>query len=158
MSFDGISEPTSAGEHTGDSFAAVLTPEGELLTDSPFYTPVDPEDLRSLYRDLVLVRRFDTEATALQRQGEGFTHLPMSADFDPAATTIAPSYSASWLACSLLADRYGRAKLVRLYRTAATDASSDPDTALVEAFQGVLGTTQGDFTKSWLRYLKQLSS
>ena len=70
MSFDGISEPTPAGEHTGDSFAAVLTPEGELLTDSPFYTPVDPEDLRSLYRDLVLVRRFDTEATALQRQGE----------------------------------------------------------------------------------------
>src|SRR5262249_20427930 len=29
-----------------------------------------PEELRSLYRDLVLVRRFDGEATALQRQGE----------------------------------------------------------------------------------------
>ena len=111
------------------------------------------------YQGVGLARRtVAADLLALQRQGEGFTHLPTPADFDPAATTIAPSYSAAWLACSLLADRYGRAKLVRLYRTAATDASSDPDTALVTAFQGVLGTTQGDFTKSWLRYLKQLSA
>jgi pyruvate dehydrogenase E1 component alpha subunit len=31
---------------------------------------VGPEELRALYRDLVLVRRVDAEATALQRQGE----------------------------------------------------------------------------------------
>src|SRR5690606_30912549 len=30
----------------------------------------DGEALRGLYRDMVIVRRFDTEATALQRQGE----------------------------------------------------------------------------------------
>lgn len=29
-----------------------------------------PEELRGLYRDMVLTRRFDAEATALQRQGE----------------------------------------------------------------------------------------
>lgn len=110
------------------------------------------------YQGVGLGRRtVAADLLALQRQGEGFTRLPTDEDFDPAATTIAPSYSASWLACSLLADRYGRAKLVRLYRTAATDASSDPDTALVEAFQGVLDTTQDDFTKRWLRYLDQLS-
>ena len=110
------------------------------------------------YQGVGLGRRtVAADLLALQRQGEGFTHLPTDNDFDPAATTIAPSYSAAWLACSLMADRYGRAKLVRLYRTAATDTSSDPDTALVEAFQGVLGTTQGDFTTRWLRYLNQLS-
>ncbi len=110
------------------------------------------------YQGVGLTRRtVAADLLALQRQDEGFTRLPTDADFDPAATTIAPSYSASWLACSLLADRYGRAKLVRLYRTTATDDSSDPDTALVTAFQDVLGTTQQEFTTSWLRYLKQLS-
>ncbi|WP_149203501.1 pyruvate dehydrogenase (acetyl-transferring) E1 component subunit alpha [Actinotalea subterranea] len=51
----------------------LLTPTGERL-DHPDYSPrvahLDPEALRGLYRDMVLARRFDTEATALQRQGE----------------------------------------------------------------------------------------
>ncbi len=48
----------------------LLTPEGERI-DNPDY-PVDlsAADIRGLYRDLVLVRRIDTEAIALQRQGE----------------------------------------------------------------------------------------
>lgn len=48
----------------------LLTPEGERV-EHPDYT-VDPgqEELRSIYRDLVLIRRVDTEATALQRKGE----------------------------------------------------------------------------------------
>ncbi|WP_024286448.1 pyruvate dehydrogenase (acetyl-transferring) E1 component subunit alpha [Cellulomonas sp. KRMCY2] len=51
----------------------LLTHTGERV-DHPDYSPrvahLDPEALRGLYRDMVLVRRFDTEATALQRQGE----------------------------------------------------------------------------------------
>jgi pyruvate dehydrogenase E1 component alpha subunit len=51
----------------------LLTPTGERL-DHPEYSPrvahLDPDALRGLYRDMVLVRRFDNEATALQRQGE----------------------------------------------------------------------------------------
>ena len=48
----------------------LLTPEGER-TVHPDYdiSPTDGE-LRDIYRDMVLVRRLDTEATALQRQGE----------------------------------------------------------------------------------------
>jgi 2-oxoisovalerate dehydrogenase E1 component alpha subunit len=48
----------------------LLTPEGERI-DNPDY-PVDlsAAEIRGLYRDLVLVRRIDTEAIALQRQGE----------------------------------------------------------------------------------------
>jgi pyruvate dehydrogenase E1 component alpha subunit len=48
----------------------LLTPEGER-TDHPDY-PLDlpAEQVQSLYRDLVLVRRIDFEAIALQRQGE----------------------------------------------------------------------------------------
>ncbi|MFJ7996961.1 pyruvate dehydrogenase (acetyl-transferring) E1 component subunit alpha [Streptomyces sp. NPDC096310] len=51
----------------------LLSPEGERL-DHPEYSAliadITPESLRGLYRDMVLTRRFDAEATALQRQGE----------------------------------------------------------------------------------------
>jgi 2-oxoisovalerate dehydrogenase E1 component alpha subunit len=48
----------------------LLTPEGERV-DHPDY-PIDlsSSDIRGMYRDLVLVRRIDTEAISLQRQGE----------------------------------------------------------------------------------------
>src|SRR3954447_19176576 len=48
----------------------LLTPEGERVEHPDYAYDPDPETLRSLYRDLVLVRRVDVEATALQRQGE----------------------------------------------------------------------------------------
>jgi len=49
-----------------------LTPEGELVATEVAGVTIDTsaDRVRSLYRDLVLVRRFDNEATALQRQGE----------------------------------------------------------------------------------------
>jgi pyruvate dehydrogenase E1 component alpha subunit len=48
----------------------LLTPEGERVEHPDFSLDIGAEELRALYRDLVLVRRVDTEATALQRQGE----------------------------------------------------------------------------------------
>jgi len=48
----------------------LLTPEGERVEHPDYPLDVGPEELRALYRDLVLVRRVDAEATALQRQGE----------------------------------------------------------------------------------------
>ncbi|GAA2367869.1 pyruvate dehydrogenase (acetyl-transferring) E1 component subunit alpha [Streptomyces carpaticus] len=48
----------------------LLTPEGERV-DHPDYTlDIGADELRGLYRDMVLTRRFDAEATSLQRQGE----------------------------------------------------------------------------------------
>jgi pyruvate dehydrogenase E1 component alpha subunit len=47
-----------------------LTPEGERVDHPDFSIDVSDVELRGLYRDLVLVRRVDAEATALQRQGE----------------------------------------------------------------------------------------
>ena len=46
----------------------LLTPEGERV-DHPEY-PLDDVDIKGMYRDMTLVRRIDTEAVALQRQGE----------------------------------------------------------------------------------------
>jgi 2-oxoisovalerate dehydrogenase E1 component alpha subunit len=48
----------------------LLTPEGERVEHPDYPLDLDVEAIKSMYRDLVLVRRIDTEAIALQRQGE----------------------------------------------------------------------------------------
>ena len=51
----------------GDDPVQHLTPAGELTGPPPEH---DPGTLRGWYRDMVLIRRLDAEATALQRRGE----------------------------------------------------------------------------------------
>ena len=48
----------------------LLTPEGERVEHPDYSIDLSDEEIKALYRDLVLVRRLDVEATALQRQGE----------------------------------------------------------------------------------------
>jgi 2-oxoisovalerate dehydrogenase E1 component alpha subunit len=48
----------------------LLTPEGERVAHPDYALDISAQELRDLLRDLVLVRRIDAEATALQRQGE----------------------------------------------------------------------------------------
>lgn len=51
----------------------LLTPEGERRSDPSYdhwVADVSDAQLASLYEDMVVVRRIDTEATALQRQGQ----------------------------------------------------------------------------------------
>ncbi len=48
----------------------LLTPEGERIDHPDYPLDLSAAEIRDLYRDLVLVRRIDTEAIALQRQGE----------------------------------------------------------------------------------------
>ena len=58
--------------HAGDGLELIqlLTPEGERVEHPDFTYEGTDDDIKSMYRDLVLTRRVDTEATALQRQGE----------------------------------------------------------------------------------------
>ena len=49
---------------------SLLSPEGEYTPSEQFPLDVTPELVRGLYRDMVLVRRFDREGNALQRQGQ----------------------------------------------------------------------------------------
>jgi 2-oxoisovalerate dehydrogenase E1 component subunit alpha len=48
----------------------LLTPEGERVEHPDYPLELTTDEVKDLYRDLVLVRRIDTEAIALQRQGE----------------------------------------------------------------------------------------
>ncbi|MET1004442.1 MAG: pyruvate dehydrogenase (acetyl-transferring) E1 component subunit alpha [Propionibacteriaceae bacterium] len=48
----------------------LLTPEGERIEHDGYAFAGDDQVIRGYYRDMVLTRRIDAEATALQRQGE----------------------------------------------------------------------------------------
>jgi pyruvate dehydrogenase E1 component alpha subunit len=66
-----LTEPPPARAERGDEKPVqLLTPEGERVSHPDYDLSLTDEEYRSLYRDLVLVRRIDVEATALQRQGE----------------------------------------------------------------------------------------
>lgn len=61
------------GPLTDDGLVQLLTPAGERVAHPEYdawAADVTPDRLRAMYRDMVLTRRFDTEATSLQRQGE----------------------------------------------------------------------------------------
>ena len=66
----GVPDNLQAGKDAPTELVQLLTPEGERVEHPDYPLTIDADELRSLYRDLVLVRRFDAEATALQRQGE----------------------------------------------------------------------------------------
>jgi len=60
----------SRGAQAPSELVQLLTPEGERVEHPDYDIDLTPEEVRGLYRDLVLVRRIDLEAVALQRQGE----------------------------------------------------------------------------------------
>jgi len=51
-------------------FVQLLTPEGERIDHPDYPLDLSADDIRSMYRDLVLVRTIDTVAISLQRQGD----------------------------------------------------------------------------------------
>lgn len=59
-----------AHQDGGPDLVQLLTPEGERIRHPEFDLDFSAEQLRGFYRDMVLTRRIDTEATALQRHGE----------------------------------------------------------------------------------------
>lgn len=61
------------GPLSEDGLVRLLTPAGERVASAAYdehASSLTTDTLRGMYRDMVLARRFDVEATALQRQGE----------------------------------------------------------------------------------------
>ena len=56
--------------HPEPDMVQLLTPEGQRVQHPDYPLDITDDDIAGLYRDLVMVRRIDTEAIALQRQGE----------------------------------------------------------------------------------------
>src|SRR6478752_7343239 len=61
----------------GEDLIQLLSPEGTVTPNDDFPIEVTADLLRGLYRDMVLVRRFDREGNALQRQGQLSIWVPL---------------------------------------------------------------------------------
>ncbi|MFG2359862.1 hypothetical protein [Streptomyces sp. NPDC048521] len=79
--------------------------------------------------------------------------LPADKDFgftgDP--TELARAYEGGWLACRMIADHWGTARLGAFYR--AVGAHGKRAGAVEQALEKVLGTTPKEFTARWREYV-----
>ncbi|MEV6240722.1 pyruvate dehydrogenase (acetyl-transferring) E1 component subunit alpha [Lentzea sp. NPDC051838] len=66
-----------ATDEGGADLVQLLTPEGVRVTHPDFDIDITAEELRGLYRDMVLIRRVDREANALQRKGQLGIWVPL---------------------------------------------------------------------------------
>ncbi|MFH9721689.1 hypothetical protein ACH4M4_01810 [Streptomyces sp. NPDC017254] len=89
------------------------------------------------------------------RAGELPARLPDDTDFafGGDAEALARAYEGGWLACALIADRWGETELRDFYR--AVGAHPGRDGAVEKALQEVLGTTPEEFTAEWRASLKE---
>jgi outer membrane murein-binding lipoprotein Lpp len=138
----------------------VLTHETTHVATRAYTSAATPMWLSEGYADWVGYRR--TGRTAAQaapelqqavRQGGLPTALPDDADFgfSQQADPLAEAYEGGWLACRMIADDWGEARLKAFYQ--AVGAHTERAGAVEDALRKVLGTSQAEFTARWRRYL-----
>ncbi|MFE6711142.1 hypothetical protein [Streptomyces sp. NPDC057695] len=138
----------------------VLTHETVHVATRAATTPATPVWLSEGFADWVAYR--DAGRTAVQaapelrravRAGEPPARLPEDPDFafGADAEALARAYEGGWLACALIADRWGEGELRDFYR--AVGAHPGREGAVEKALRDVLDTTPEEFTAEWRRYL-----
>ncbi|MEV1083031.1 hypothetical protein AB0I98_33250 [Streptomyces sp. NPDC050211] len=139
----------------------VLTHETTHVATRTHTSPATPLWLSEGYADWVGYRgsgRTPAEAAPeLERAvtaGEVPDALPEDADFGFSgdAARLARAYESGWIACRLIADRWGEVRLGEFYR--AVGAHPERAGAVEDAMKKVLGTTPADFTEQWREYLR----
>ncbi|MFD8598729.1 hypothetical protein ACFV1L_27365 [Kitasatospora sp. NPDC059646] len=91
------------------------------------------------------VRQIAPELAKDVRAGRLPGGLPADDAFTAGSAGIAQAYELSWLACDLIARRYGPERLVALYRAVGQNGSG----GLERAFRAELGLGVAEFTKDW---------
>ncbi|MFK0212412.1 hypothetical protein [Streptomyces sp. NPDC090298] len=138
----------------------VLTHETTHVATRERTTPSTPVWLSEGFADWVAYR--GTGRTAGQaapelgravRAGDLPAGLPDDAAFafGGDAEALARAYEGGWLACELIADRWGEERLTAFYR--AVGAHPARDGAVEKALREVLDTTPEEFTADWRTYL-----
>ncbi|MFG3283842.1 hypothetical protein [Streptomyces sp. NPDC048111] len=139
----------------------VLTHETTHVATRAHTSPATPMWLSEGYADWVGYR--DTGRTAAQaapelqkavRAGALPADLPTDADFgfDGGADRLARAYEGGWLACRMIASRWGEAALARLYTEIGEQAQREG--AAEKAMGDQLGLTPREFTAQWRAYVR----
>ncbi|RDG38144.1 hypothetical protein [Streptomyces corynorhini] len=140
----------------------VLTHETTHVATRAATSAATPVWLSEGFADLVAYRgtgrgagQIAPELQRAVRRGEAPRTLPSDADFAFAgdADLLARAYESGWLACEMIADRWGERKLTDFYR--AVGAHGHRKGAVATAAHDVLGTTEKALTERWRAYVRQ---
>lgn len=138
----------------------VLTHETVHVATRAHTSPATPVWLSEGFADWVAYRgtgrtpaQAAPELARAVRAGELPARLPEDADFGFGgdAEALARAYEGGWLACALIAERWGETELTAFYR--AVGAHPGREGAVEKALQEVLDTTPEEFTAAWRTYL-----
>ncbi|MDR3036069.1 MAG: hypothetical protein LBV78_23755 [Kitasatospora sp.] len=107
------------------------------------------------YRDTGrTVRQIAPELAKDVQAGRMPAALPADEAFAAGAAGIAQAYELAWLACDLIARRYGQDRLVAFYRTVGAFGEG----GLERAMKAQLGVGVAEFTKDWTAEVARLRS
>ncbi|MFC8507003.1 hypothetical protein ACFU3J_09745 [Streptomyces sp. NPDC057411] len=157
-----IVNPDAYGVLGGFGRQLVLTHETTHVATRAQTTPSTPVWLSEGFADWVAYRgtgRTPAQAAPELRRavlaGGAPAALPDDRDFTFGgdADAMARAYEGGWLACAMVADRWGEAKLTAFYR--AVGAHPQREGALEKALKDVLDTSPEEFTASWRGYVAE---
>lgn len=139
----------------------VLTHEATHVATRAHTSPATPLWLSEGFADWVGYRgtgRTPAQAAPELRRAVEREQLPAALPedgdfgFSGDAGKLAGAYEGAWLACRMVADQWGEAKLTALYEAVGTHKKRPG--AVQDALEDVLGVTPEDFTARWRTYLR----
>lgn len=94
------------------------------------------------------------------REGRVPQAMPTDEQFETTQEALPQAYEMGWLACRMIAERWGEEKLVEFYRAvgeAPPDGAGQPDqkSRLTSAFVSVLRISPAEFTTEWVAYVQE---
>lgn len=96
------------------------------------------------------------ELANLIDSGDMPSALPGRREFESSGDQLSAAYEEAWLACRMIAERYGEDKLVRLYRTAEAEPGEAGDPRAEDrALHTVLGIGSARLAELWRAYLRE---
>ncbi|GAA0324994.1 hypothetical protein NE235_06060 [Actinoallomurus spadix] len=109
------------------------------------------------YKDAGVPTRAAGRELAGLISSEGLPAAPPGRDaFTGSGERLSAAYEEAWLACRMIAERYGEGRLVRLYRTAEAEPGTAGDPRIEDrALRAVLGVDSSRFAAQWRAYLRK---
>jgi hypothetical protein len=155
--------PTAFGRLNGLGRHVVLTHElvhvamgGARDSRTPMWLVEGLADYVGYKKAGVSTRAAGRELAALIASGDVPASPPGRDAFTGSGERLSAAYEEAWLACRMIAERYGESKLVRLYRTAMAEPGDAGDPRIEErALRSVLGVGSSEFAAQWRAYMRK---